>query len=123
MQTIKNLINLDYLKLMADGDREMEKVMLDMLLTELPSEFEIMKSLHYAQDWKELSKVSHKMKSTLAFIGNEEITEANLKVEQLTKQGTPPTNEDIICIGDNMKTFENLLPAVINELNQTAAKY
>ena len=123
MHSIKNLINLDYLKLMADGDRDMEKVMLEMLLTELPSEFDKMKSLQHSQDWQELSKVSHKMKSTLAFIGNEEITAANLKVEQLTKQESPPNNEDIICIGENMQIFQNLLPEVISELNQVTASY
>lgn len=123
MHSIKNLINLDYLKLMADGDSDMEHTMLEMLLDELPSEFEKMKSLHGAQNWKELSQVSHKMKSTLAFIGNEEITAANLTVEQLTKKDNPPSTEEIISIGKNMQAFENLLPDVLNELKEIAASY
>ena len=40
-----NHINLDYLELMADGDTSMKKIMLDMLLDELPAELEKMKTL------------------------------------------------------------------------------
>ena len=123
MHTIKNLINLDYLKLMADGDRDMEQTMLEMLLDELPTEFDKMKSLHNNQNWEELSKVSHKMKSTLAFIGNEEVTAANLKIEQLTKQKTQLNGEEITLLGENMKSFEGLLPTIVSELNHIAASY
>lgn len=118
-----NSINLDYLKLMADGDQEMELTMLEMLLTELPEEFDKMKSLHTAQDWNQLSRVSHKMKSTLAFIGNDELTRANLTIEQLTKKETPPDQDEIKTIGEMMEQFGQLLPGVLSELQKVAAEY
>ena len=115
--------NLEYLKLMSDGDQEMEKVMLEMLLDELPSEFEKMKTLHAAQEWKELSKVSHKMKSTLAFIGNADMTGANLKIEQLTKQESLPSADEVQVIGAMMEQFGEVLPEVMGELREVFEGY
>ena len=118
------LTNLDYLKLMSDGDRDMEQTMLEILLAELPEEFDKMKSLFAQQQWENLSKVSHKMKSTLAFIGNSDLTNANLKIEQLTKQkDNPPGENDIEVIADMMAQFEGLLPEVMEELKQAFESY
>ncbi len=116
--TTINYTNLDYLRLMADGDKEMEQTMLEMLLVELPGEFEKMKILHEEKNWDELGKVSHKMKSTLAFIGNEELTNANARIEILSKN-----KEDLQNVSNMMAQFGNLLPVVMHELNQIAASY
>ncbi len=113
-----NHTNLDYLKLMADGDKEMELTMLEMLLVELPEEFGKMKALHGEEDWEELGKVSHKMKSTLAFIGNEDLTNANARIEILSKN-----KEDLHTISNMMAQFGDLLPEVLHELNEIAASY
>ena len=123
MHTTSNLTNLEYLKLMSDGDQEMEMTMLEMLLEELPTEFEKMKALHTVRDWEELSRVSHKMKSTLAFIGNEDLTTANLKIEHLTKREMPPNNDEIQVIGKMMELFDGLLPRVLEELQTVARSY
>ena len=78
-------INLDYLDMMADGDNEMKKVMLDMLFEEMPVELEKMKSLCQKNDWQELSSVCHKMKSTLSFVGNDTMTNSNKTLELMSK--------------------------------------
>lgn len=83
--TSTQLINLDYLKLMAEGDAELEKTMLEMVLTELEEEFTKIQELYALQNWHELFQVSHKMKSTLAFVGNHEMTEANKEIEHRTR--------------------------------------
>ena len=118
MQVTMNHTNLDYLKLMADGDRDMEQTMLEMLLSELPEEFAKMKSLYQEQNWEELSKVSHKMKSTLAFIGNEDVTAANKQIEQLAK-----SEVGLEIIESLMATFENRLPDILAELKQIFKTY
>lgn len=74
-------IDLSYLDLMADGDREMKKTMLGMLLEEPAEEMERMREHAKNEDWEALHQVSHKMKSTLSFVGNEEMTELNKKIE------------------------------------------
>lgn len=124
MHKTMNLTNLDYLKLMADGDRDMEQTMLEMLLVELPEEFGKMETLFAANDWLPLSKVSHKMKSTLPFIGNDELTSVNLKIEQLTKrEGHPPIKDEVRVIGNSIQQFGKLLPSILQELNKILNTY
>lgn len=81
-------IDLSYLNLMADGDREMKKTMLGMLLEEPAEEMILMQEHAAQQDWQALHQVSHKMKSTLAFVGNEEMTELNKKIETNARNTT-----------------------------------
>ncbi len=83
MQT--NLIDLTYLHTMTDGDTDMLKIMLDMLIAEIPEETEKMNDFATTQQWNELFQVSHKMKTTLAFIGNLEMTELNKTIENCTR--------------------------------------
>ena len=44
-------INLDYLELMSDGDDSMKKVLLEMLIAELPDEIVKMRSLQQSSNW------------------------------------------------------------------------
>lgn len=74
-------LNLDYLDLMTAGDADMKKMMLDILFEELPVELEQL-TTHYASgNWDDLKSISHKLKSTLSFIGNEQMTKANDQIE------------------------------------------
>jgi len=95
-------INLDYLELMSDGDDSMKKVLLEMLIEELPDEIVKMRSLQQASNWAELSSVSHKMKSTLSYVGNETMTEANKTIEKNTKEDTGI--EDVASLMDSLET-------------------
>ena len=81
-------VNLDYLNLMTDGDDDMKKVMIDMLFEELPQELTKMNELYAAGDLEELKAVSHQMKSTLAVIGNDQMTNANKTLEATLKDGS-----------------------------------
>jgi HPt (histidine-containing phosphotransfer) domain-containing protein len=106
-------VNLDYLELMSDGDPDMKKTMLEMLMAELPEEFSKMRDYTDAQDWEELSSVSHKMKSTLAFVGNDTMTNANKAIELKSKN-----EEDLDEIPELMSTLEEYLDGVLNDLQQ-----
>ena len=118
MNSITSHTNLEYLRLMADGDRDMEQTMLEMLITELQEEFEKMKAHLEKKEWGELGKVSHKMKSTLAFIGNEEMTNANREIEQSAKH-----LKNLERVSELMDIFGEHLPAVMSELRQTLIEY
>ena len=78
-------INLEYMDMMSDGDADMKKTMLEMLIDEMPEEFQKMRNAIQANNWAELASVSHKMKSTLAFVGNDEMTSANKELEMIGK--------------------------------------
>lgn len=106
-------INLDYLRLMADNDEEMIQTMLAMLLEELPEEMGKIKELCIVENWEELTRVSHKMKSTLAFVGNETMTNANKELERITKNKT-----DLELASGLVATLYAHLPAVMEALEK-----
>ena len=110
-----NYINLDYMDMMSDGDDSMKKVMLEMLLEELPQEVMKMTDLLEQENWETLASVSHKMKSTLAFVGNDEMTSANKQVEQITKSDPDPSKD---AISDLVNVLVKLYPMAISELKE-----
>jgi HPt (histidine-containing phosphotransfer) domain-containing protein len=86
MTVISNsFINLDYLNNMTGGDDEMFQTMIEMLTAEIPEEIEKMGVLLRDENWADLFQVSHKMKTTLAFVGNDTMTEANRRLEHITR--------------------------------------
>ena len=104
--------------MMSDGDLEMKKVMLDMLFEELPTELAKMRELTNAEDWKELSSVAHKMKSTLSFIGCDAMTTANTDIETICNNG----EGNLATISVKMETLESNLEKVMPELKTEHAK-
>lgn len=108
-------INLDYLRLMADNDDEMIQTMLAMLQEELPEEMGKIRELALSENWDELTRVSHKMKSTLAFVGNDDMTEANKALERETKY-----KYDISLVPSLVATLEKHLPQVMQALEKEA---
>ncbi len=114
---IYKYINLDYLDMMSDGDDSMKKTMLEMLLEELPLEFGKMTELLEQKNWETLSSVSHKMKSTLSFVGNEEMNNANQQIEHVAK--SDPSSESLKGL---INLLEELCPKVISELEEEFSK-
>ena len=110
-------INLEYLDLMADGDDSMKQVILGMLITELPEEITKMKGLIQNQSWTELSNVSHKLKSTLSYVGNEEMTLTNKAIEKFSKNQI-----SLDEIGSLYTVLKEHLPSVVNELEAELEK-
>lgn len=111
-------IKLDYLELMADGDEDMKATMLEMLVEELPEEMEKMRQLYQNRDWNELREVSHKMKSTLGFVGNDAMTEANKEVEEIGKSGG---TENVEQLPELLGVLFDLYPKVLTELKTELA--
>lgn len=106
-------INLEYLEMMADGDDSMKQVMLEMLLEELPQEIEKLSALCHESNWSEVSSVSHKLKSTLAFVGNDEMTNSNKNIEVLAKD-VSETHQ----IPALIQHLAKLCPSAVVELKQ-----
>jgi HPt (histidine-containing phosphotransfer) domain-containing protein len=109
-------INLDYLDLMTDGDSEMRTTMLEMLLDEIPSEMEKMKAAWQKNDLADIKEISHKMKSTLAFVGSDPLTEANKAVEQVAR-GNGKTADFAVHFAE----IDAHLPAVLEEISLAAS--
>jgi HPt (histidine-containing phosphotransfer) domain-containing protein len=106
-------IQLDYLETMTDGDSDMMQTMLDMLIIEIPEEMEKMKIALAANDLEELFQLSHKMKTTLSFIGNEDMIEANKKLEHNSRHV-----ENVETIPTLVHILDDLAVKVVEELQQ-----
>ncbi len=106
-------INLEYMEMMSEGDASMKMVMIEMLMEELPQEIDKMSALTTEGNWSELMSVSHKMKSTLAFVGNDKMTEANKQIELLSKDA-----KDTATIPSLMEELQADCPNVLAELQQ-----
>ncbi len=115
---IYNHIDLSYMEMMADGDDSMKKIMLDMLLEELPQEVEKLAAHCNNGEWNDATAVSHKLKSTLAFVGNEEMTNANKSIELATKN-----EEGLESLPEFVQVLQSTCPKTLEELQQEAAKY
>ncbi len=109
-------INLNYLNEMTDGDEDMRQTMLEMILDEVPSEMEKMRDQWLSGDLAGLKETSHKMKSTLAFVGNRRLTEANAAVEQIARG-----NGQVANLANLFWDIEEELPFVLNELGAVLA--
>jgi len=111
MNKVYEHINLEYLDMMADGDNEMKKVMLGMLFEEMPLELEKMQNECATEQWEELSSTCHKMKSTLSFVGNDSMTNANKTLEVMAKAATETES-----FPDLVQTLVDMWPKVKVEL-------
>jgi HPt (histidine-containing phosphotransfer) domain-containing protein len=111
--TTYNYIQLDYLETMTDGDADMMQTMLEMLITEIPEEIEKMKVCVAAKDWQELFQVSHKMKTTFSFVGNEAIINTNKTLEHCSRH-----EESLDEIPGLVEQIEELAIKIVEELQQ-----
>jgi HPt (histidine-containing phosphotransfer) domain-containing protein len=106
-------INLEYLELMNEGDLEMTNIILNLLINEIPTELTKMTEALESNNWDEMFSLSHKMKSTLSYVGNESMIEANKQIEHSTRH---KQNYDLIP--DKMNTLNSLCSKVVEELNE-----
>ena len=111
------LIDLSYMDMMADGDDDMKKMMLELLFEEPLQEIKSMYKLVRNSDLDSLGKVSHKMKSTLAFVGNDTLTNTNKEIERISK-----FNQDTDKLPDLVKTLDTLYQQALVELKSEHAK-
>ena len=113
MTAIFKYIDLSYLDQMCDGDQEMRQTMLRMILQELPDEIQKIPALCQQHNWSEVHAVSHKLKSTLSFVGNDNMTDINKKIEAGSKHQQNDKN-----IGQLAESLLEALPNVMADLKK-----
>lgn len=110
-------INLDYLNLMADGDTDMQKIMIGMLLEEPLVELARMRTAAENESWPEVKQISHKLKSTFAFVGYAKLTDTNRDLERAAT--APEQPKEIIPLSI---AVEQLFLEALPELKAAYAK-
>jgi HPt (histidine-containing phosphotransfer) domain-containing protein len=104
-------INLDYLDTMTGGDEDTMQQMLEMLIEEIPTEITKMRASVAEKDWEEVFQISHKLKTTLAFIGNEDMISLNKTIEHCSRHGV-----DIHEVPSMVEQLHTLSNPVVEEL-------
>ena len=105
-------INLSYLEMMADDDLSMKRLMLEMLLDELPKEINKMNVHYQCHEWDELRRVSHKMKTTVSFVGNKFLTKTNSSIGNIVK-----SQQQLEKLPDLFGILNDLCPKIVEEIN------
>ncbi|TVR74797.1 MAG: Hpt domain-containing protein [Marinilabiliales bacterium] len=80
-------INLDYLKEMSGGDRNMIKEMIDIYASEIPGYLERMNRYLETGDAEALGRLAHKAKASAQIMGAKKIAEDLRELENIASEG------------------------------------
>jgi HPt (histidine-containing phosphotransfer) domain-containing protein len=89
------------------------QTMLDMLIAEIPEEMDKMQQCVATSDWNEVFQISHKMKTTLSYIGNEEMIAINKQLEHNARH-----REHIDLIPSMVEKLCTMSVSVVDELGK-----
>jgi len=91
--TDERVTNLDYLKTMADGDENTLNLYLNTIVESTPNELVVLQQQYDDKNWEELRKIAHKMKSTIAYLGIENIKN---EIQQIENDAYEKKNLDML---------------------------
>ncbi len=106
-------ITLEYLETITGGDRETGKTILNMLLSDLEVLCPKLYQLTQANDWEEVEKIAHKLKSSLAFAGNDNLARSNEIVLEDSR-----LKQNLERIPLEVDKMAAIIPLVITEINE-----
>ena len=107
------LVDLLMIRERANGDIEYIKDMIKMFIDLMPEYFDELKECYNTQNWKELGKQAHKMKTPVAYFGVEELRELFSNIELKAINGT--VSETLTS--QTMNRINELITESIIELN------
>ncbi len=87
----EKVINLEYLRQIADNDAATLRVMIETLLNDTPGELVNLRKAYEERSWDDLKSVAHKMKSTIAYLGIKQVQDT---IKSLEHDGFNRSNED-----------------------------
>ena len=105
------IINLSYLETMFEGDKKAIKDIIEVFKSQVP---ELIQEMNYAlknKDWKALSEIAHKSKSSVAIMGINELADDLKTLELLAKQ-----QKDTEKYPQIVEKFENICNEAVKEL-------
>lgn len=103
--------DLNYLNEISGGDEDFIREMIETFLEETRKDLAYIKALLASENWSELGKTAHKMKSSIKMFGYESIKNQAYFIEQSGKK-----NENIDVLPGKTQDFINSIEDVIAEL-------
>lgn len=104
-----SLVNLEYLKENFGDDIEFQREMLTTFMETVPDEVDRLAGLVKNQEWNGVRKVAHSVKSSISLLGNRELSNIILKIEQADSQ-----KDDV---NELMVELRSMLAKVYQEVN------
>lgn len=106
-------ITLEYLETITGGDVETRKTILNMLLGDLETLCPKLSLFAEAKNWEEVEKIAHKLKSSLAFAGNENLTRSNEIILENSR-----LKQDVETLPIEVAKMEAIMPLIIAEIKE-----
>lgn len=112
--------NLEYLKSLSGDDPEIFVLMLETIVDDLPTEIETLEQNFNAGNWEQLKAAAHKMKSTCAYIGMDNMTETARTIENQIWEGkgTDMLQPLVLHLAQNCRNAHKELVQVLEELKK-----
>ncbi len=86
MDDLSSSFDISYIEKMSAGDKDTQKQLLKILISELQNDLPRAVQLLNDNDWEGLTRFCHHFKSTIAFSGNKKIINANLQLWDIAKK-------------------------------------
>jgi CheY-like chemotaxis protein len=108
-----SVIDLDYLKILSKGDEVFEKNMIRSFSVQMPEELNKLKSSIIDKNYEQICSIAHNMKSTLSFMGLNQLTPLLQQIEQECKK-----QNGITRINDNFTLISATCQLAITEARE-----
>ncbi len=108
-----SVIDLEYLKVLSKGDEVFEKNMIRSFSIQMPEELNRLKSSIIDKNYEQIGSIAHNMKSTLSFMGLNQLTPLLQQIEQECKK-----QNGITRINDNFTLISATCQLAITEARE-----
>ncbi len=105
------LIDLSYLNQVAGDDDNVRSTLLDLISKELLEIITQLPVLYIKQKWSAIKDNAHRMKTTLAFAGNADMSTANSEIWKILVDMTAPESMEPM-----IRTLHTTYEGVVSEL-------
>jgi len=108
---------MDYLNEMSDGSQDLVRDLIAMFIKQVPVFSEQMDNLYQCGDYVSLGKLAHKIKSSVAMMGINELTTDMKTLEFIAKEGRETEQYPVV-----ISKFKTISSEAIVELNDILIK-
>jgi DNA-binding NarL/FixJ family response regulator len=108
-----SVIDLEYLKKLSKGDEIFEKNMIRSFSVQLPEELEKLRSSISQKNYEKIGSIAHNMKSTLSYMGLNQLTPLLQQIEQECEK-----QNGITRINDNFTLISATCQLAITEARE-----